>query len=293
MASHPRAVSVLLWLIAILITGFYIAYENDPYDPLGGELVLHDGEVVTYEFIRSRVLEEELVIGVDAPEGTTGYVEFWRVNSDDEPQIVDMELKTVETESMGSTEEVELLAAELPGLSEMAGKYAFFVHLEYDGETYVIDDGNGGAIVSRYRGDMPMLTVVAPHVISIMLSMLFGIRAALEALRPKGKPQWMMWAALITLLLGGFVFGPIMQKYAFGVYWAGVPMGWDLTDNKVTIELVLWLVAVFFNTGSRKGGAWSNRSIAIAGLVTFIVYMIPHSLFGSGYDYSAGDAIIE
>lgn len=293
MTSHPRFVSVLLWLVALTITGFYVLYENDPYDPLSGELELHDGETVEYEFIRSRVLDEELVVGVDAPEGTTGYVEYWRVNSDDEPQIANMELKTVELESMGSTEEVELLAAELPGLSEMAGKYAYFVHLEYDGETYVIDDGAGEAIVSRYRGDMPMLTVVLPHVVSIMLSMLLGIRAALEALRPKGKPQWMMWAALGTLILGGFVFGPIMQKHAFGVYWAGVPMGWDLTDNKVTIELVLWLVAVFFNTGKRKGGAWSNRSIAIAGLVTFIVYMIPHSLFGSGYDYAAGDAIIE
>jgi len=293
MESHPKAVTVLLWLIAIIITGFYVLYENDPYDPLSGELVLHDGEVVEYEFIRSRVLDEELVVGVDAPEGTTGYVEYWRVNSDDEPQIADMELQTVEVESMGDAEQVELLAARLPGLSEMAGKYAYFVHLEYDGESYVIDDGAGEAIVSRYRGDMPMLTVVLPHVVTIMLSMLFGIRAALEALRPNGKPRWMMWAALITLILGGFIFGPIMQKHAFGVYWAGVPMGWDLTDNKVTIELVLWLVAVFFNTGDRKDGPWARRTIVIAGLVTFIVYMIPHSLLGSGYDYNAGDAITE
>lgn len=285
--------SLILWIIAITIAGFYVVYENDPYDPLSGELELNDGQVVEYEFIRSRVLDEPLVVGIDAPDGATGYVEYWRVNSDDEPQIIDMEFTTVELESMGKTEEVELLAAELPGLSEMAGKYAYFVHMEFDGQEYVIDDGRGEAIVSRYRGDMPMLTVVLPHVICIMLSMLLGIRAALEALRPNGKPIWMMWAALVTLLLGGFVFGPIMQKYAFGVLWAGVPMGWDLTDNKVTVELVLWLIAVFFNTGSRKGGVWSNRTIAIAGIATFAIYMIPHSLLGSGYDYSAGGAVTE
>jgi hypothetical protein len=84
-----------------------------------------------------------------------------------------------------------------------------------------------------------------------------------------------------------------MQKHAFGVYWAGIPLGWDLTDNKVTIELALWLVAVFFNTGDRKDGPWARRTIAIAGLVTFIVYMIPHSLLGSGYDYTAGEPLTE
>ena len=161
------------------------------------------------------------------------------------------------------------------------------------GREYVIDDGRRGAIVSRYRGGMPMLTVVLPHVICIMLSMILGMRAALEALRRTGRPVPLMWATLVTLLLGGFVFGPIMQKHAFGVYWAGVPMGWDLTDNKVTIELVLWLIAVKFNVGRYRGGVWSKRTIVIAGLATFAVYMIPHSLLGSGYDYVAGGSVIE
>lgn len=293
MKAHPKATTLILWVVAILITGFYIIYENDPYDPLKGQLTLPSKEVVTYELVRSVVLDKPLQIAVDAPEGVTGYVEFWRVNSDDEPQTVEMEFKTIEIERMGETKTVERLSAELPGLSEMAGKYAYFIHLQYGGENFVIDDGHGEAIVSRYRGDMPMLTVVLPHVVFIMLSMLFGIRAALETIRPDAKPVWMMWVTVVTLILGGFVFGPIMQKYAFGVYWAGIPLDWDLTDNKVTFELLFWLIAVFFNTGSRKGGAWSNRSIAIAGIATFAVYMIPHSLLGSGYDYKAGSALTQ
>ncbi|MBN2405046.1 MAG: hypothetical protein JXE06_05645 [Coriobacteriia bacterium] len=293
MTSHPKMTGLILWVAAVLIAGFYVAYENDPYDPLKGELELADGQTVEYELVRSVVLDEPLQIAIDAPEGVSGYVEYWRVNSDDEPKTADMEFQAIEVKSMGNTETVERLATELPGLSEMAGKYAYFIHLDYEGQEYVIDDGKGGAVIPRYRGDVPMLTVVLPHVVFIMLSMVLGIRAAFEALRPGGKPVWMMWATLGTLILGGFVFGPIMQNHAFGVYWAGVPMGWDLTDNKVTIELVLWLVAVFFNTGSRKGGKWSNRTIAIAGIATFIIYMIPHSLFGSGFDYKAGSAVTE
>jgi len=98
----------------------------------------------------------------------------------------------------------------------------------------------------------------------------------------------MMWTTIGTLLLGGFIFGPLMQQYAFGVLWSGVPLGWDLTDNKVVIELVLWIVAVYFNTGNRKGGKWSRRSIAIAGILTFLIYLIPHCLFGSAFDYTTG-----
>ncbi len=291
--SHPGLTGALLWVVAFGIAGLYVAWENDPYDPLAGELMLEDGAVVAYQFVRSRVLGEPLAVGVDAPDGTTGRVKYWRVNSDDEPRFAEMTIRTIDVGRMGRTKMVERLAAELPGLAEMAGKYAYFVHLEYGGREYVIDDGRRGAIVSRYRGGMPMLTVVLPHVICIMLSMILGMRAALEALRRTGRPVPLMWATLVTLLLGGFVFGPIMQKHAFGVYWAGVPMGWDLTDNKVTIELVLWLIAVKFNVGRYRGGVWSKRTIVIAGLATFAVYMIPHSLLGSGYDYVAGGSVIE
>ncbi len=177
--------------------------------------------------------------------------------------------------------------ATLPSLDRMAGKYAYIIHLEHNGEKLMIHDGKGNPIVSRYRGSVPAWVLI-PHIIFIMISMLFGVRAAFEALRKEGNAIWMMWVTIGTLLLGGFVFGPLMQKYAFGVLWSGVPLGWDLTDNKVVIELIFWIAAVYFNTGKRKGGRWSKRSIAIAGIATILIYLIPHSLFGSAFDYTTG-----
>ena len=40
---------------------------------------------------------------------------------------------------------------------------------------------------------------------------------------------------LLLLAVGGFILGPLVQNYAFGELWTGVPFGWDLTDNKTLI----------------------------------------------------------
>ena len=53
---------------------------------------------------------------------------------------------------------------------------------------------------------------------------------------------------IIFLLLGGFLFGPIVQKFAFGQFWTGWPFGEDLTDNKVLFALIAFLVAWFLKT---------------------------------------------
>ena len=287
MKKPKLSITILLWILAIVITGFYVVYENDPYDPLNGTITLPGDLEVEYEFARSRVLGRDLNIAVDVPEDVAGYVEYRRVASDDEWDRMQMIRKMVRTGGHRGGETVEFLASSLPSLQKMAGKYEYLVYLERNGKVSRIDDGRGNPIVSRYRGDVPAWVLI-PHIIFIMFSMLFAIRAGMEALRKNGRPVWMMWVTIVTLLLGGFIFGPLMQKYAFGVLWSGVPFGWDITDNKVVIELILWIVAAFFNTGSNKGGAWSKRTIAIAGIVTFLIYMIPHSLLGSAYDYTTG-----
>ena len=50
------------------------------------------------------------------------------------------------------------------------------------------------------------------------------------------------------------------------------------------VELVVWLIALHQNTGGRRSRGW----VYVAGAVMFIVYFIPHSVFGSEYDYTTG-----
>ena len=75
------------------------------------------------------------------------------------------------------------------------------------------------------------------------------------------------------------IIGPIVQKYAFGIYWTGFPVGTDLTDNKTLLAIVFWLTAY----GLRKKSRWWTVAAAI---LMVIVYLIPHSVAGSELDYS-------
>jgi hypothetical protein len=91
---------------------------------------------------------------------------------------------------------------------------------------------------------------------------------------------------LILLIAGGFVFGTLVQYLAFGELWTGIPIGWDLTDNKTLIALIFWILAVVLNRKKEK-----PLYTALAAIVLLIVFSIPHSLLGSELNYSTGRVI--
>jgi len=90
----------------------------------------------------------------------------------------------------------------------------------------------------------------------------------------------------IALLLGGMILGPLVQLYAFGDLWTGVPFGWDLTDNKTLFAFIFWILAVVMN---RK----KSRPIytIIASIVLLLIYSIPHSMFGSELNQETGEIV--
>jgi len=73
-----------------------------------------------------------------------------------------------------------------------------------------------------------------------------------------------------------------VQKFAFGAFWTGWPLGTDLTDTKTAVALLFWLIAMW-RLRRRSGGR--VRTI-IASVVTLIIFLIPHSLLGSEIDYT-------
>lgn len=284
-------ISFLLWFIAIAITGLYVLYENDPYDPLKGVQYFSDGTKITFSIRRSEVIGNDLTLAVNADNSVSGTVQYRRVSSDDKWQKIKMSHQIITLRKHGRKKgTANQLAAKLPSLDKMAGKYEYIISLKKENETIFIKDKNSNPIITRYRGNIPA-SILIPHIVFIMLSMLIGVRASLEALRENSNYAWMLWATIATLLLGGFLFGPLVQKYAFGTLWSGIPFGWDLTDNKVVVELTLWIIALYFNTGKRKTSKWAKRAVIIAGIGTIIVYLIPHSLLGSAYDYTTGKGV--
>ena len=129
--------------------------------------------------------------------------------------------------------------------------------------------------VTRFKGDVAAW-ILAPHVLCMFLSMLLSTRAALAAVAGGDARTWAWWA-IGMLVVGGFVLGPAVQKQAFGEWWAGVPYGWDLTDNKTLLAFIAWLPAIVPMWRGRP----ARGAIVLAAVAMMVVFAIPHSVWGS------------
>lgn len=140
-------------------------------------------------------------------------------------------------------------------------------------------------IVIRYKDPVPVWALI-PHIIIMFLAMLFSNLSGLQAIFriPAYKRNTVITLAL--LFLGGLILGPIVQKYAFGEFWTGFPLGYDLTDNKTLIAFVTWLVAFIVNRKQDR-----PSMVIFASFITIAVFSVPHSLFGSELNYETGKVV--
>jgi len=282
--QKPKLTSLLLWLFAGVITLICFTYQDKtgPTYPLEGDIEAAQG-TVHFKFLRSETIDTDLKVMLldPVPSGVTGYVEYRRYKSHDEWEIIPMEPGSFEFSRRGRAESVQGMGAELPSLQERAGKYEYLVYID-DGENDPISVTADKPIYARYKAEVPTAVLIL-HIFAMFASMTIAIRTTFEALID-GNYKSLLWATLISLLIGGFILGPLVQWYAFGVLWSGIPFGIDWTDNKVVVELVFWIIALYLNRGGRR----DRRSVYLAGFVTLLVYFIPHSIFGSEYDYTTG-----
>jgi hypothetical protein len=160
-----------------------------------------------------------------------------------------------------------------------AGKLAYRITLISGEEIFQLTGDD--PVVIRFKDPVPMWVLI-PHVAVIFLGMLLATRAGLAALSTSESPRRYVWWVLIFLIVGGFVLGPLVQKYAFGVFWAGFPFGTDLTDNKTLVSLIFWIAAAVACRKKKEARGW----VLAASVITLIIFLIPHSLLGSELDYS-------
>lgn len=161
-----------------------------------------------------------------------------------------------------------------------AGKLQYYVEItDSKGSRSYLKEA---PVVIRFKGDVPGFVLI-PHILLMFLAMLFSTLAGLMSIIkfPLYK-KYSVWT-LILFIAGGFILGPVVQYFAFGDLWTGIPFGWDLTDNKTLIALIFWILAVMMN---RK----KDRPLytALAAFILLLVFSIPHSLFGSELNYSSG-----
>jgi hypothetical protein len=144
-------------------------------------------------------------------------------------------------------------------------------------------------IIIRFKDAVPVGFLV-PHIVFMFFALLVGMRSALSAIVTPYDMRKLAWVTLGLMTVGGLILGPVVQKYAFGEFWTGVPFGYDLTDNKTLIMWVVWAAVCGLFMWKRVQSDKVHRiSIVAAALVMIVVYLIPHSLRGSELDYDALD----
>jgi len=157
-----------------------------------------------------------------------------------------------------------------------AGKIVYY--LEIAGTTVFQD----APITMRFRNDVPK-AILIPHILVMFAVMLLSTFCGLLALRSDGRWKKYAWITLATVFTGGLILGPIVQKFAFGAFWTGWPLGDDLTDTKTLVAACFWVLALIFS--KKKTGRWLA---ILAAIVLLIVYSIPHSTAGSEFNYETG-----
>ena len=171
------------------------------------------------------------------------------------------------------------LAADLP-TQPPAGKLLYRVYLSTGSDTTALPPDE--PVVIRYKGDMPTALLVT-HISLMFLGMLTSTRAGLEFFNKKPHLKKLTYWSIGLLFVGGIIFGPIVQHFAFGAYWTGWPFGPDVTDDKTAIIVLIWTIAAIALKKSRKPARWTIT----AAIITLLVYLIPHSVLGSELDYTA------
>jgi hypothetical protein len=263
--------SFFLWILAFIITIVTAVYQRltGPTHPVSGTVQIAEKNI-EYKLDRSHGGKDnhEIIIRFEDPK-IYGFLYYKRFKTDDVWTSVNLEY------SEG------FLKAFLPH-QPPAGKLEYYLELKYRESSSKIPSDR--SVVIRFKDDVPPFILI-PHIIAMFFSMVLSNRTGLEIFNNgKNLKKYTFWT-LGFLVIGGFIFGPLTQKYAFGALWTGFPFGHDLTDNKTLIALIGWLVALYMYGKSKKPKIWG----LFAALLLLIVYLIPHSMMGSELDYNKLD----
>jgi len=277
----------IFWGLALIITISAAIYQRQtgPTYPKRITVSVND-TVFDLKMVRSLGLDERSEVKLKITDTTvTAKIFYKRFRSDEEYQSADFSYKVYPVDSylmnnLFKITEEKGFFVQIPQ-QPAAGKLQYYVEITDSIGTKTLFKDE--PIVIRFKGGVPSF-ILLPHVLFMFLAMLFSTLAGLMSITkyPLYR-KYSIWT-LILFIAGGMILGPVVQNYAFGDFWTGIPFGWDLTDNKTLIALLFWILAVYMNRKEER-----PLYVALAAFVLLLVYSIPHSLFGSELDYASGE----
>jgi len=276
----------IFWLLAFVITVSAAIYQRATGPTYPKKMVISVNNVeYKLKLVRSLGLDEDPTVKLNINDATiSAKIYYRRYLTNDEFNTVDFKFKSKPIDSFimnkifGMTKD-EGFFAEVPQ-QPAAGKieYYFEISDQLGTKTYLKET----PVVIRFKGGVPGF-ILLPHILFMFIAMLFSnLSGLLAVFKVPSYRKYTIWT-FVCLMVGGMILGPVVQLYAFGDLWTGIPFGWDLTDNKTLIAFLFWVLAVAMN--------WKkSRPVytVIAAVVLLLIYSIPHSMFGSQLDYNTG-----
>ena len=249
------------WLLAIVITLVLSIYQRMTGPTYPKRMIVElKGESYKIKLPRSGVQHDEVVTLKGISSDVSSQIHYRRYPSADEFTTANF------------VWEDSAWQAVLP-VQPVAGKLQYYITV--DGKDYAADE----PVVIRFRNDVPA-SILVPHILLMFAAMLFAVYTFLLVVTRRKYSLWLK-ITIGTLFVGGFILGPLVQHAAFGPWWAGFPYGTDLTDNKTLISFLFFIVALA--TLRWKYNKWV---VVLAVLVMIVIFSIPHSTYGSEYDYT-------
>jgi len=260
----------LVLLLTVIITGISLVYQNlkGPTKPKRVELWLSDKQAYKFKLPRSHGGNSNYLLELMIPDTLiNGEIYYRRYPTAEDWQNTPL------------LRAGDKLTAYLPH-QPPAGKLEYYFLFRQEGKVLRVPAGE--QVVIRFRGDVPA-RIIIPHAALMLIAILLSNLTLLLALFNYRSYKIFGMMTTVVLLVGGLVFGPMVQKYAFGKYWTGFPFGFDLTDNKTLIAFVFWVLAIIGNLKKDR-----RYLTILAAVVMLVIFSIPHSARGSELDPETG-----
>jgi hypothetical protein len=248
------------WILAVVITLVLSVYQRvtGPTHPKSVTVEVN-GEQYKVKLPRSGVQHDETVTLKGVPSDVDAQLHYRQYPTPNDYTTAEFSWNEGEWK------------ADLP-VQPVGGKLQYYITV--GGKDYLADE----PLLIRFRNDVPA-TILVPHILLMFAAMLFAVYTFLLVVTRKKYSKW-LWITTGTLVVGGFIFGPLVQHAAFGPWWAGFPYDTDLTDNKTLLSFLFFAAALA--TLKWKYNRWV---VGLAVLIMIAVFTIPHSMYGSEYDY--------
>jgi len=263
---------IFLWILAIAITLSAAVFQRltGPTNPKRVAYTINDS---TYKIKlpRSGESSSDCEVSLILPDSTSAILNYRKYPSSDGFKQV-LFIKSNDGK----------YSAFLPKMPA-AGKLEYYIEVNANNQSFALFKED--PIIIRYKDAVPNWALI-PHIFIMFFAMLFSNIAGLTATFGVKSFKMHGLVTIALMFLGGFIFGPIVQHFAFGQAWTGFPFGQDLTDNKTLIAFTAWILAVAMNW--KKDRAWAT---VIASIITIVIFSIPHSLRGSELNYETGKVV--